>query len=514
MTTTTSLPRSDSGVDPVVSRRAHPRGVRRASKRTRPTAAPAAPSSPSCAATKSPRSSCPTSSASTRACSSASPRIPTRSCPEWRVATARRVGAAARQASVAAGLLVAVISGMLTTGAIWVVRVAPTYETAAVSAGARRGRSGTRSGVPQGRQRRADPSAAARRRGHRDLRADPVRCLSAPPRAGRRRERGDRPAPGRGARCRCVRGTLARLSGPRARRAAARARRCSAPARRVRGRCARRGAALRSDRGAAPRTARPERRAGRDGQPRGRRGGPDRLARGEPRRGSRTAGRRRGAARAAEAGRRNARPRLSARARRADRRFVLEPGAVRDDRARRGRSAERSLRSRRESAQRCRGGSESRLHERGRNASKPAPDSYRGLQHSLDQLGVDAARSVSTGAGVRVAVLDSAPQTDHPDLPPVRVAKIEGGPHERRRARHAHDRRDRRDRQQRVRHCRRGALRRRDRDSGVHAARRHAARFVRPVRPAARARSRVEGDAHRCSTCRSSVRPTRCSSAR
>ncbi|MGH7337099.1 MAG: S8 family peptidase, partial [Myxococcota bacterium] len=59
----------------------------------------------------------------------------------------------------------------------------------------------------------------------------------------------------------------------------------------------------------------------------------------------------------------------------------------------------------------------------------PAPDSYRGLQHSFDQLGVEAAHSVSTGAGVRVAVLDSAPQTDHPDLPPVRVAKIDRGPH-------------------------------------------------------------------------------------
>lgn len=54
---------------------------------------------------------------------------------EWHVSAARRVGAAARQASIAAGLLVAVISGMLTTGAIWVVRVAPTYETAAVGAG-------------------------------------------------------------------------------------------------------------------------------------------------------------------------------------------------------------------------------------------------------------------------------------------------------------------------------------------------------------------------------------------
>jgi fervidolysin-like protein len=53
---------------------------------------------------------------------------------ERRSATVRRVGEAARQASLAAGILVAVVSGMLTTGAIWVVRVAPTYETAAVSA--------------------------------------------------------------------------------------------------------------------------------------------------------------------------------------------------------------------------------------------------------------------------------------------------------------------------------------------------------------------------------------------
>jgi len=53
---------------------------------------------------------------------------------ERRGAAVRRVGEAARQASLAAGILVAVVSGMLTTGAIWVVRVAPTYETAAVSA--------------------------------------------------------------------------------------------------------------------------------------------------------------------------------------------------------------------------------------------------------------------------------------------------------------------------------------------------------------------------------------------
>ena len=60
----------------------------------------------------------------------------------------------------------------------------------------------------------------------------------------------------------------------------------------------------------------------------------------------------------------------------------------------------------------------------------PAPDAYRKLQHALDELGVDRARSVSMGAGVRVAVLDSAPQTDHPDLPPVRVVPLDGGPHE------------------------------------------------------------------------------------
>ena len=49
---------------------------------------------------------------------------------------ARRVGRAARQVSMAAGLLVAVISGTLTTGAIWVVREAPTYGTAAADASA------------------------------------------------------------------------------------------------------------------------------------------------------------------------------------------------------------------------------------------------------------------------------------------------------------------------------------------------------------------------------------------
>jgi hypothetical protein len=47
-----------------------------------------------------------------------------------------RMGQAARQVSMAAGLLVAVISGTLTTGAIWIVREAPTYGTAAADASA------------------------------------------------------------------------------------------------------------------------------------------------------------------------------------------------------------------------------------------------------------------------------------------------------------------------------------------------------------------------------------------
>jgi len=48
-------------------------------------------------------------------------------------ASVRHLGRAARPVSIAAGLLVALISGMMTTGAIWVVRVAPTYETAAAA---------------------------------------------------------------------------------------------------------------------------------------------------------------------------------------------------------------------------------------------------------------------------------------------------------------------------------------------------------------------------------------------
>ena len=50
------------------------------------------------------------------------------------------------------------------------------------------------------------------------------------------------------------------------------------------------------------------------------------------------------------------------------------------------------------------------------------PDPYRPLQYALDELGIDAARPVSAGAGTRIAVLDSAPDTKHPDLVGIKIA--------------------------------------------------------------------------------------------
>ncbi|MEM7409433.1 MAG: S8 family serine peptidase [Myxococcota bacterium] len=58
----------------------------------------------------------------------------------------------------------------------------------------------------------------------------------------------------------------------------------------------------------------------------------------------------------------------------------------------------------------------------------PVDDPYREMQHGLDRLGIDAARRVSTGAGARVAVLDSAPQRTHRDFDGLRVATISRGP--------------------------------------------------------------------------------------
>ena len=60
-------------------------------------------------------------------------------------------------------------------------------------------------------------------------------------------------------------------------------------------------------------------------------------------------------------------------------------------------------------------------------AAADAPDPYRSLQYGLDQLGVDAARSLSNGAGVRVALLDSAPAR-HRDLPAIDVVALPGDP--------------------------------------------------------------------------------------
>lgn len=55
------------------------------------------------------------------------------------------------------------------------------------------------------------------------------------------------------------------------------------------------------------------------------------------------------------------------------------------------------------------------------------PDPYRPLQWGYDQSGVAAARSLSNGSGVRIAVLDSAPDAHHRDLA-LRVEALDGGP--------------------------------------------------------------------------------------
>jgi subtilisin family serine protease len=61
-------------------------------------------------------------------------------------------------------------------------------------------------------------------------------------------------------------------------------------------------------------------------------------------------------------------------------------------------------------------------------AAPPQPDPYRSLQYGLDRLGADGAWARSRGSGVRVALLDSAPEVAHRDLAGVEVAAIDGGP--------------------------------------------------------------------------------------
>ncbi|HVH06013.1 MAG TPA: S8 family serine peptidase, partial [Myxococcota bacterium] len=61
-------------------------------------------------------------------------------------------------------------------------------------------------------------------------------------------------------------------------------------------------------------------------------------------------------------------------------------------------------------------------------AQAEEPDPYRSLQYGLDRLGADAASRVSRGAGVKIGILDSAPQVSHRDLSAVEVATVDGGP--------------------------------------------------------------------------------------
>ena len=66
-----------------------------------------------------------------------------------------------------------------------------------------------------------------------------------------------------------------------------------------------------------------------------------------------------------------------------------------------------------------------------RTLTTRASDPYRALQHSLDTLEVDAAHMLSSGAGVRVAVIDSGIDASHHDLNGVVRARRDstgGGP--------------------------------------------------------------------------------------
>lgn len=57
--------------------------------------------------------------------------------------------------------------------------------------------------------------------------------------------------------------------------------------------------------------------------------------------------------------------------------------------------------------------------------SPPRPDPYVSLQYGLAVTGVRSARGLSAGAGVRVALLDSAPEVEHRDLAATRISAID-----------------------------------------------------------------------------------------
>lgn len=58
-----------------------------------------------------------------------------------------------------------------------------------------------------------------------------------------------------------------------------------------------------------------------------------------------------------------------------------------------------------------------------------APDPYAPLQYGLAISGVREARKLGAGEGVRIALLDSAPEVDHRDLAPSRIESVaSGGP--------------------------------------------------------------------------------------
>jgi hypothetical protein len=56
-------------------------------------------------------------------------------------------------------------------------------------------------------------------------------------------------------------------------------------------------------------------------------------------------------------------------------------------------------------------------------AARPYNDPYAHLQRNMDQLGVTAAQAVSRGGGVRIAVIDTGVQVNHPDLPTTMVSR-------------------------------------------------------------------------------------------